>query len=145
MILKPVPLTVANIELIQSWQHRLTNYIDQYGREKIARVVATMYADDTAFRGLVDDAIASKGQFTQEQLDQWTQQNIVKATQLERLLKELPVTVESLLLGVQCMKETIDRTILSDEEQQLIESDAYWSNVTIEQVKEYCSQIIDMS
>ena len=145
MNLKPLPLTVANLEVLQAWQKKLTEYIDEHGKKQIGKVISKMYAEDEAFKNLVDEAIASQGKFTQDQLNAWVQSNLVAASQLNMLMKTMPNTIQALVLGIQCMKETVDKTVLSPEELESFNGEEYWKHITLDAVQEYCATIIDLT
>lgn len=144
MKVTPMPLTVANLATLQEWQTKLTEYIDTHGKVKLGQMISEMYSNDSAFQKLVDDAVASEGKFTQEQLTNWVQSNMVQAAKLDRMLKTLPATTSGLLLGIDCMKATVDKTQMTQEELTLFTSDEYWNTVSIDEVQQYCSMIIDL-
>lgn len=144
MKLVPLSLTVANLNTLQTWQKKLTEYIDSHGKVKLGQMITELYSSDTTFQKLVDDAIASQGQFTQDQLNSWVQSNMLQAAKLERMLKTLPATTTGLLLGIDCMKATADQARLSEDEINMFNSQEYWDSITIDQVQEYCSTIIDL-
>lgn len=145
MKFKPLSLTVANMQVLQAWQKKLTEYIDEHGKKKIGEVISKMYSDDDGFKNLVDDAIASQGTFTQDQLDAWVKSNLVAASKLNILMKTMPNTIQSLLLGIECMKATADQTVMTDEERATFASEEYWNHVSIEEVQDYCATIIDLT
>lgn len=144
MRIAPIPLTVANLATLQEWQNKLTQHIDTHGKAKLGQMITEMYSSDSKFQSLVDEAIQSEGQFTQEQLNSWVQSNMLQAAKLDRMLKTLPATTSGLLLGIDCMKATVDKTQMTDEELTLFTSDEYWNTVTIDEVQQYCTMIIDL-
>lgn len=145
MTLKPIPLTVGNAATLGEWQIRLTQYIEQNNKTLIANAITTLYSQDAGFAQLVDEALHSNGAFTQEHLTQWAKHNIVKAAQLQQMLKTLPQTLSALQLGIECMKATVDQTLLTDVEKEQFNTDAYWNGVQFETVQQYCNTILDMS
>lgn len=144
-MIKHIPLTVANIEVLKMWQTKLSDHIDQYSKQNINKLITKMYASDDEFRTMVDEAVQSQGSFTQSQLDKWVQSNLIKAAELHSLMSQLPISITSLELGIRCMKETIDRDALTEEEQQQINDDSFWNHLSFETIQEYCSTIIDLT
>jgi hypothetical protein len=145
MKLTPITLSVSNLEMLQGWQKKLTEYIDTHGKARISKIVTKMYSEDEQFRLLIDEAIESQGRFTQDQLNDWVKSNVIKAAQLDLALKTLPSTIDGLLLGIECMKQTVDQEKLSDQDREIFNSENFWSKISIEEVQNYCSIILDLS
>lgn len=145
MTLKPLPLTVANAVILGEWQLRLTQFIEQNNKTIIANAITKLYSSDSEFAKLVDTALQSNGQFTQDHLTEWAKQNIIKAAQLQQMLKTLPHTLTALQLGIECMKATLDTTLFNDVEIEQVKSDTFWNAMQFETVQDYCNTILDMS
>lgn len=140
----PMPLSVANAKLLQEWQDKLSAYIDDVGKDKIMSSISRLCSEDQQFAQLVDNAIKNNGTFTEHDLAEWAKTNIVKASTLHQQMQQLPNTLSALLLGIECIKATCDRTKFTDDEIAKFDDETFWHSVTIDDVQKYCTTLLDM-
>ena len=141
MNFQPIPLTVGNAKLLQEWQDKLSAYIESTSKDRIMASISRLCAEDAEFAALVDKAILAGGTFTELDLAEWAKTNVVKAAALHKQMQELPHTLSALLLGIDCIKATCDRTKIDASD---FDSDGFWDHVTIDDVQKYCTNLMDM-
>lgn len=144
MNFEPIPLSVANAKLLQEWQGKISAYIEEHGKDRIMSSVSKLYVEDTDFAALVDKAISNGGTFTELDLTEWAKTNIVKAAALHRQMQELPHTMSALMLGIDCIKATADKSKLSEQDAKDFETEGFWHHITITDVQNYCSTLLEM-
>ena len=144
MNFEPIPLSVANAKLLQEWQGKISAYIEEHSKDRIMSSVSKMYAEDAEFAALVDKAISNGGTFTELDLTEWAKTNMVKAAALHRQMQELPHTMSALMLGIDCIKATADKSKLSEQDSAQFDDEGFWHHVTIADVQKYCSTLLEM-
>jgi hypothetical protein len=103
-----------------------------------------MYAEDAEFAALVDKAISNGGTFTELDLTEWAKSNMIKAAALHRQMQELPHTMSALMLGIDCIKATADKSKLSEQDAAQFDDEGFWHHVTITDVQKYCNTLLEM-
>lgn len=141
MNFQPIPLTVGNAKLLQEWQDKLSEYIESTSKDRIMASISRLCAEDAEFAALVDKAISAGGTFTELDLAEWAKTNVVKAAALHKQMQELPHTLSALLLGIDCIKATCDRTKIDAAD---FDSEGFWHHVTMDDVQKYCTNLMDM-
>jgi len=144
MNFEPIPLSVANAKLLQEWQGKISAYIEEHSKDRIMASVSKMYAEDAEFAALVDKAITNGGTFTELDLTEWAKSNMIKAAALHRQMQELPHTMSALMLGIDCIKATADKSKLSEQDAKDFETEGFWHHVTIADVQKYCNTLLEM-
>jgi hypothetical protein len=144
MNFQPMPLTVGNAKLLQEWQDKLAAYIESTSKDRIMASISRLCAEDAEFAALVDKAITNGGTFTELDLAEWAKTNVVKAAALHKQMQELPHTLSALMLGIDCIKATFDRTKLADQDAKEFDSEGFWHHVTMADVQKYCTNLMDM-
>ena len=144
MNFEPIPLSVANAKLLQEWQGKISAYIEEHSKDRIMASVSKMYAEDAEFAALVDKAISNGGTFTELDLTEWAKSNMIKAAALHRQMQELPHTMSALMLGIDCIKATADKSKLSEQDAKDFETEGFWHHVTITDVQKYCNTLLEM-
>lgn len=144
MNFQPMPLTVGNAKLLQGWQDKLAAYIESTSKDRIMASISRLCAEDTEFAALVDKAITNGGTFTELDLADWAKTNVVKAAALHKQMQELPHTLSALMLGIDCIKATADRSKLADQDAAEFDSEGFWHHVTMADVQKYCTTLLDM-
>ena len=144
MNFQPMPLTVGNAKLLQEWQDKLAAYIESTSKDRIMASISRLCAEDTEFAALVDKAITNGGTFTELDLAEWAKTNVVKAAALHKQMQELPHTLSALMLGIDCIKATADRSKLADQDAAEFDSEGFWHHVTMADVQKYCTTLLDM-
>ena len=144
MNFQPMPLSVGNAKLLQEWQDKLSAYIESTSKERIMAGISRLCAEDADFAALVDKAITNGGTFTELDLAEWAKTNVVKAAALHKQIQELPHTLSALLLGIECIKATCDRTKLAEQDAAEFDSDGFWHHLTMSDVQKYCTTLLDM-
>jgi hypothetical protein len=144
MNFEPIPLSVANAKLLQEWQGKISAYIEEHGKDRIMSGVSKMYAEDAEFAALVDKAISNGGTFTELDLTEWAKSNMIKAAALHRQMQELPHTMSALMLGIECIKATADKSKLSEQDAAQFDDEGFWHHVTITDVQKYCNTLLEM-
>lgn len=144
MKLQPVKLSVGTLPLLTEWQNKLSEYIEQHGKDRIQNAVTALCSEDAQFAALVDKAMQSNGVFTESDLEAWAKQNVVKATSLYNQINKLPKTVSALLLGIECIKATADTSALNDEQKAAALDGTLFESYTIDDVQAYCDELLSM-
>lgn len=144
MNFQPMPLTVGNAKLLQEWQDKLAAYIESTSKDRIMASISRLCAEDTEFAALVDKAITNGGTFTELDLAEWAKTNVVKAAALHKQMQELPHTLSALMLGIDCIKATADRSKLADQDAAEFDTEGFWHHVTMDDVQKYCTNLMDM-
>jgi hypothetical protein len=144
MNFEPMPLSVGNAKILQEWQDKLSAYIESTSKDRIMASISRLCAEDADFAVLVDKAITNGGTFTELDLAEWAKTNVVKAAALHRQMQELPHTLSALLLGIDCIKATCNRTKLAEQDAAEFDSEGFWHHVTMGDVQKYCTTLLDM-
>ena len=144
MTFEPMPLSMANAAILQEWQKKLEDYIAATSKDRIMAAISKMYEQDLEFRELVDATIQGGGTFDEAMLAQWAKQNLVKATQLQNMVNQLPHTLSALQLGIDCIKATADKAKLQGVTEEEFATDGFWHHVTFDDVQNYTNKLLDM-